>query len=206
MPHYPVRQPDGMLAVWSTIVDHFTSFDNLVTEAAEEINRWHTGDSLPFCQQVADGQKPFDHWHDWETCVSTAISRHGEDDETTQMALELTTDRRLIDALVALSRAEIRADECAYELENLRQSKDNSLKFFALTASAHGEPLALTMHTDDFGNLYGYAMLLEADWHEYLFDPDTGTWEPRGEHEPPEGSIVTLTNPGRRWLERWNNL
>lgn len=120
MPHYPVLQPDGLLAVWSTIVDHFTAFDCSVEEATDKVSKWHTGDVLSVCQKVAAGEKPFDHFGDWDDCVGQAVARHGEENETVKMALERTTDRRIIDLIVAVWRAEKRADEAEYEAEHLR--------------------------------------------------------------------------------------
>lgn len=37
MPHYPVLQPDGKLAIWSTIVDHFTCFDSRRRRRAKKL-------------------------------------------------------------------------------------------------------------------------------------------------------------------------
>lgn len=120
MPHYPVLQPDGLLAVWSTIVDHFTAFDCSPTEAAEEISRWHTGNVTAICKQVANGDKPFDHWKDWDDCVGEILARYGETDETVVMALERTLNRRISDLIAALWRAESRADDYESQIEELK--------------------------------------------------------------------------------------
>jgi len=39
MPAYPVLQPDGQLAVWSTVVDNFIAFDLSVESATYVIGR-----------------------------------------------------------------------------------------------------------------------------------------------------------------------
>lgn len=104
MPHYPVLQPDGLLAIWSTIVDDFTCFNCTPIEAAEELMTWHkdeTARALSLCDRVAKGDIPFPYWRTWEDRVTLAILRHGRDEETVQYALEITPDCTRIDAMVA---------------------------------------------------------------------------------------------------------
>ena len=108
MPHYPVLQPDGQLAIWSTIVDSFTCFNCTPIEAADELMAWHKDESaraLSLCERVAKGEIPFEHWRGWENRVTLAIVLHGKDDETVQYALEITPDCTRIDAMVAESLA-----------------------------------------------------------------------------------------------------
>ena len=108
MPHYPVLQPDGQLAIWSTIVDSFTCFNCTPIEAADELMAWHKDESaraLSLCERVAKGEIPFEHWRTWENRVTLAILQHGRDDETVQYALEITPDCTRIDAMFAESLA-----------------------------------------------------------------------------------------------------
>ena len=121
MPHYPIRQPDGLLGVWSTIVDCIVAFDCLPTEAADEISRWHRGDHLAICERVANGDKPFSHWNDWDDCVGEMLARYGETDDTVMQALERTPNRRISDLIHALWRAESRADDAECEVAQLKR-------------------------------------------------------------------------------------
>ena len=121
MPTYPVKQPDGQLAVWSTVVDHFLAFDCDVDGAAHIISMRHSGNVREVCEQVAAGEKPFDHFEDWEDLVGQALGRYGEEDQTVQWALERTPDRRYPDLYAALWRAEGRMQDAEYEAEKLQK-------------------------------------------------------------------------------------
>jgi hypothetical protein len=120
MPHYPVLQPNGKLSVWSAIVDNFTSFDNSVTDAADEISRWHAGNVIKYCQAVSDGRKPFDFWGDWIDNVAFALFLHGDSDEACQMALEMCKpyQRRTINVLVDLHKLEKELDDVTFNLRS----------------------------------------------------------------------------------------
>ena len=88
MPAFPVLQPDGRLAIFSTVVEHFVAFDASVEEAVIEISERHRGPIEWAVREVAAGRLPYDHFDTWTDCVSRAIFRHGDDDETVQMALD----------------------------------------------------------------------------------------------------------------------
>ena len=121
MPSYPVLQPDGQLAVWSTIVDHFTAFDCTPAEAAEVIDRqWRTPTpmTIDYCAAVQRGEKPFDHWQDWNSRVGFAMLQHGENDETVQQAIALTPDMTIAKLYYELGKAETAADELRFQLED----------------------------------------------------------------------------------------
>jgi len=111
MPAYPVLQPDGQLAVWSTVVDNFIAFDLSVESATYVIGLRHSGNVKEICQRVANGEKPFDHWKDWFDCVGLMIGRYGEDDAEVQAALTRTPDRRIPDLIASIWNAEGRMND-----------------------------------------------------------------------------------------------
>jgi hypothetical protein len=88
MPAFPVLQPDGRLAIYSTVVDHFTAFDCSVQEAVEEVSQRHRGDVETAVKEVAAGRIPYPHFETWVDCVAWAIFMHGEDNETVLMAMD----------------------------------------------------------------------------------------------------------------------
>lgn len=109
MPHYPVLQPDGKIAVWSTIVDSFTAFDCDQAEAVSELAQWHKGNLADVTARVANGEIPFDHWQDWADCAAWATFVHGADDATVQQAMERTPDammRRYLKQFVMTCKTE----------------------------------------------------------------------------------------------------
>ena len=122
MPRYPVRQPDGQLAIWSTIVDHFVGFDYTADEATDELARNYQSPREEIAQrvyQVCMGVIPFDWWKDWADCLAWALSMHGEEDEGVIEALAMTTDAmtlRYIKQFVATCEAETTADNLRHEL------------------------------------------------------------------------------------------
>jgi hypothetical protein len=119
MPHYPVLQPDGLLAVWSTIVDNFVAFDCNQVEAVRELSQWHTGNLAEVTAKVVNGEIPFDHWNDWADCVAWAQFMHGVEDGTVKEAMQRTPDamtRRYIEQFVATCKAESAADNLRHEL------------------------------------------------------------------------------------------
>lgn len=114
MPRYPVLQPDGKLAIWSTIVDHFLAFDCTQDEAVQELSQYHTGPIAETVRRTAAGEIPFEWCQDWADCVAEAHWRHGEENEAVQEAMTRTPDpmmRRYIGMCVATSKAEIAADD-----------------------------------------------------------------------------------------------
>ncbi len=122
MPRYPVLQPDGKLAVWSTIVDKFLGFDYTVQQAMEWLaDRYeNTPESFEYeCVSVAAGAVP-DFMRDWAHNTAWALYLHGPDDESVRRALERTPDamtRRYIEQFVNTCKAESRADEAVERAE-----------------------------------------------------------------------------------------
>jgi len=121
MPGYPVLQPDGQLAVWSTIVDHFLAFDCAAEKAAQEIDwqlRQPNQRTIDICAAVQRGEKPFAHWQDWNSRVGFAMLQHGENDETVRQAIALTPDMTIAKLYYELGKAETAADELRFQLED----------------------------------------------------------------------------------------
>lgn len=130
MPSYPVLQPNGQLAVWSTVVDHFMAFDCTPYEAAAQIE-WSrhqpTERAIELCAAVQRGEKPYDHWQDWDSRVGSAMSQHGENDETVLQAIALTPDMTIARSYYELGKAESAADELRFQLEDaLKAKKDGN--------------------------------------------------------------------------------
>lgn len=126
MPSYPVLQPDGQLAVWSTIVDHFTAFDCTPEEAAYAIDwQWRTPNpmTIAYCAAVQRGEKPVDHWRDWDSRVGFAMLQHGENDKTVRQAIALTPDMTIARLYYELGKAETAADELRFQLEDAIKAK-----------------------------------------------------------------------------------
>lgn len=125
MSQYPVLQPNGKLAVWSTIVDHFIALDCTPDETVEVLAHRYP-DRAKVAERVAAvqrGEKVHDHWDDWPDCVAWAMNLHGPDDETVKDAMALTPDpmtRRYIDQVVATCKVERIADDARYELERVQ--------------------------------------------------------------------------------------
>lgn len=128
MPSYPVLQPDGQLAVWSTIVNHFLAFDCTAEKAAQEIDwqlRQPNQRTIDICAAVQRGEKPFDHWGNWTTRVGWALHLHGEDDETVQEALKRTPDKTLIMLYRAVCETERAADDARFAYEDALKQVEN---------------------------------------------------------------------------------
>ena len=123
MPHYPVLQPNGKLAVWSTIVDCFTALDCSVDDAAAEIGRWHSGDVRGACVSVAAGLLPFDHWKDWDVCLGWVLVSVGENDESVKYALSITPDQTAARLYADLIRTERAADDLRFRWDDLRAGR-----------------------------------------------------------------------------------
>ena len=116
MPSYPVLQPDGKIAIWSTVVDHFTYFDCDQADAVSILaERYRDGDKVAeYVAQVAAGTIPLDWWQDWPGCLAWATFMHGEEDETVKEAIERTPDamtRRYIAQCVRTCQADGRTED-----------------------------------------------------------------------------------------------
>lgn len=127
MPTYPVLQPDGKLAVWSTVVDHFLAFGCTADEATDELLTRTISprdEVLHYVNEVAAGRIPFDWWSDWPERVAWAMFMHGADDDTVKEAMELTPDlmtRRYIEQFVMTCKAEGKQQDAEYELERTKE-------------------------------------------------------------------------------------
>ena len=115
MPHYPVRQPDGKLAIYSTIVDAFTMYDCDTPEAVNEMLNWHMDTDPPtlygMVSDIKFGQDPkrvCKHWQGWDECLAWSAYMHGWDDESVQVFINMTPveSRERIRGMVASYQAE----------------------------------------------------------------------------------------------------
>lgn len=90
MPKQIVVQPNGMLALWSTVVDDFVCFDATEEEIADELSdgliriwRQRVKDVLA---ELRKGGKPYrDFTRSFDECVSTIREIHGGDTESLRM-------------------------------------------------------------------------------------------------------------------------
>ena len=133
MPKYPVLQPDGKLAVWSTITDTFSYLDCTVDEAADGLLQWYTEfvasnvtrpELYDMVSRCAAGEMVYPFWRDWAHLVAWTTYFHGGDEEITGGLMERTPDpmtRRYIEQFVATCKAESRADDLNTELIAARQ-------------------------------------------------------------------------------------
>ena len=115
MPHYPVRQPNGKLAIYSTIVNSFTMYDCEIVDAVNEIINWHKDTDPPTIYgkvaDIAAGRDPKQvskWWGDWEQCLSVTAWRHGWEDEVVVDLMNMTSieGRKRIRDAVAKYQAE----------------------------------------------------------------------------------------------------
>jgi len=109
MPHYPVLQPDGQWAVFSTIVDAFTVFDATINEALDELEKWHKLDraeQVAHLERIAAGEQPrYPHWHDWDASAAWMLFlRLGTVDETSDLINERTPPERMARIMVLVAQ------------------------------------------------------------------------------------------------------
>lgn len=127
MPTYPVLQPDGKIAIWSTVVDNFLGFDYTVDEATDELlTRTSSSRGLVkgYTQDVAEGRIPLDWWSDWPERVGWALFQQGSSDEGVTEAMARTPDpmtRRFIEQFEATCRAEGKQQDAEYELQRANE-------------------------------------------------------------------------------------
>ena len=96
MPHYAVLQPDGRMAVFSTIVDAITRYNLSDEQAIAEIERWHTGDVASHVADTRAGNL-LPHQMDWTEALTWHLHRHNLDDpdlRSTALIAMTPTDQR----------------------------------------------------------------------------------------------------------------
>lgn len=89
MPHYPVVQPDGKFAVYSTVVDAFSCFDMTAEEALDELLTWHRVKNydaeLDHLRRMAAGEPPkYPSWRGWDETAAWVIFFHRGDKHSEQ--------------------------------------------------------------------------------------------------------------------------
>ena len=116
MPSYPVLQPNGKIAVWSTVVDHFMALDCEPGEAIDElcIRYPDRTDVTRVVSAVERGEMPYNHWWLWWKCLAWAIFRFGEDDETVRLAISITPDMTETRTYLAEMLEDLAANEAEY--------------------------------------------------------------------------------------------
>jgi hypothetical protein len=124
MPQYPVLQPDGQVAVWSTVVDHFIALNCTVGEAVDILTERYP-DRVKnglIVQNLVDGIPAFDWWMSWPECLAWAIFRFGEDDEAVMDALAVSPDQTAARAYLA----KLQADQLEEEARDAREQMARS--------------------------------------------------------------------------------
>lgn len=124
MPRYPVLQPNGNLAIWSTIVDSLVAVDLTVQQAARELTCWHKGPNLTYCRAVANGSKPFEFWKSWDECLGLMIDREGESVPDIQYLISITPNMEGVRIYGKLIDAERVADEARFAWEDYIKDKE----------------------------------------------------------------------------------
>ena len=118
MPHYPVLQDNGLMAVWSTVVDTFTALNCSDAECAAEIAKWHTGPSAQYVANTRAGNL-YEFQDRWADRLGWAMYLHGMRDETVREAIVVSSDETLGQAAEKLRRImleimlDIKSDEIA---------------------------------------------------------------------------------------------
>lgn len=96
MPRYPVLQPDGQLAIFSTIVDAFTVFNRTESQAVQQMRRWYNNPELTeHVASVASGEIPIDFWKNWIEACAWMIFVNGDssnEDSSVFIAKSITPD------------------------------------------------------------------------------------------------------------------
>ena len=93
MPHYPVLQPNGLMAVFSTIPDAFTHYDLSDEEAAAAVANWHTGNIAGYVADTRAGNL-LPHQMDWTEALTWHLYRHDLDDDALAMIAITPPDQR----------------------------------------------------------------------------------------------------------------
>ena len=111
---YPVRQPNGNLAIWSMVVEQFTAFDLTIAAAAASIKERHSSqmdDIRAFCTNVQKGKIPYPWMMTWDEALAKALHQYGKDDEEVKKALDLTPDPTKAFEIAAEMQRQIESEE-----------------------------------------------------------------------------------------------
>lgn len=142
MPWYPVKQPNDMYAVFSTISDRLAAVDLSADELPRKMREWYneyTVDELtnklePAIDRMAKGLTAWEWSQDWNFCLQLHVYRHGVDD--------------IIEILVAnsvCSAAEIEQRVADARTEQVRNAIDDALPT--------SQPLRELVRIDAVGNV-----------------------------------------------------
>lgn len=111
MPWYPVKQPNDMYAVFSTITDRFAAIDLSADDLPQKMREWYSDISIdeltcrlqPAFDRMAQGLTAWEWSQDWDYCLQLHIYRQGVDDVIEGLVSDgvcsaAEIDRRLADA------------------------------------------------------------------------------------------------------------
>ncbi len=90
MAHRIIKQPNGLYAIWSTVVDNFVMYDatvdDIIREEQVEIHERIARSVRDAIARLESG-KLLDIDRTFEECVETITAIHGADDETLMQVL-----------------------------------------------------------------------------------------------------------------------
>lgn len=93
MPQYPVLQPDGNYAIWSTVVDHFVWMGLTEPQCQAELQRRYPSVESSaidkVIHEVTYGDSDFMRW---PRCLAWATYHHGENDAGVTLAYGITPE------------------------------------------------------------------------------------------------------------------
>ncbi len=94
MTNYPVLQPNGLFAIWSTIVESPTFLNCTVEDIVSELaTRPGNAELLRgWCQQLKEGHLPREHWSKWDEALACTMYHHGAGSEIAMQMLAITPD------------------------------------------------------------------------------------------------------------------
>lgn len=109
MPQYPVLQPDGQYAIWSTVSDDFIFLGLTAAQCESELARRYPNMESSAIDEVIHGVtygEESDYMR-WPECLAWATYRHGENDADVVLAHSITPDdikKRAMDILADIKR------------------------------------------------------------------------------------------------------
>lgn len=86
-----VKQPNGLYAVWSSVVDDFVLLDatpdDIVNESVNEYRQQMATNVLRVIQELDAGHKPYCQFQKtWQECLDDIKELHGPDAESLKLA------------------------------------------------------------------------------------------------------------------------